>query len=116
MADMNDRSAYLARIASLYYQGKTEQEIADTLDIQAAEIAGLLAEARKTGVVEVTIHHPQRTSPELEEKLATAFSLKAVRVWVRENKPYPEMVQALGELAAEYFAGILQANSIVGIS
>ena len=116
MADTNDRSAYLARIASLYYQGKTEQEIADTLNIQAAEIAGLLAEARKTGVVEVTIHHPQRTSPELEESLTAAFNLKAVRVWVRENKPYPEMVQTLGELAAEYFAGILQEDSIIGIS
>ena len=111
------RTALLARVASLYYDyGKTQQEIAEEIGVTRSAVSRFLSEAREKGVVEIIVHTPWDTSPELEDALLKTFNLKAVRVLVREGKSYEEMLQGLGVLAAEYFNGILQDGMIIGIS
>jgi len=111
------RTTLLARVASLYYDhGKTQQEIAGEIGITRSAVSRLLSEAREKGIVEIIVHYPWKTSPELEEALLKTFGLKAVRVLIRENKSYEEMLQGLGVLAAEYFNGILQDGMVIGIS
>jgi DNA-binding transcriptional regulator LsrR (DeoR family) len=116
--DLDDeRSIYLARIASLYYDHKkSQQEIAEEFGVSRSAVSRLVTEAHKKGIVEVIVHYPWRTCPHLEQELVTTFNLKATRVLVREEKSYEEMVQGLGVLAAQYLDTILHDGMIVGIS
>jgi len=116
--DNNDsRLTYLSEVASMYYdQNMNQQEIADKVGITRSAISRLLTEARAKGIVEIIVHYPWRTVPELEQKLRAAFNLKEVRVLMRGNKSYDQMLEGLGVLAAQYFSGILQPKDVVGIS
>jgi deoxyribonucleoside regulator len=112
-----DRQAYLAHIASLYYDhGRNQQEIADELGITRSAVSRILTEAREKGIVEIKVHYPWRTSLELEKALLARFNLKAARVLITENKSYTEMLDGLGLLAAQYFMSVLSDGMIVGIS
>lgn len=117
MDNNEERLAYLAHIASLYYDhGKNQQEIADEIGMTRSAVSRLLTEARERGIVEIVVHYPWRTSLELEKALMARFNLKAARVLVRMNKSYPEMLQGLGVLAAQYFLSILGETNVIGIS
>ncbi len=111
------RLAYLARVASLYYDyGNSQQEIAEEIGVSRSAVSRFLTEAREKGIVEIIVHYPWRTSPDLEQALLSTFNLKAVRVLRRSNKSYQEMVQGLGMLAAEYLHSILSDGAVIGIS
>jgi deoxyribonucleoside regulator len=116
MADYQDRSELLARVASLYYDhNKNQREIASEIGVTRSAVSRLLTEARKRGIVEYIIHYPYRTSAELEKALIDTFNLKYVRVLIRQNRNLEEMVAALGILASQYFVSILPDLKIVGI-
>ena len=117
MADETERLSFLAKIASQFYdEGLSEAEIAAASGLPMAEVNALLAEAQEKGIVEVFVHYPWKTSPDLERKLKDTFHLKDVRVLVRENKNYDEVLQGLGTLAANYLNSIIQEKDIIGIS
>lgn len=117
MSNENERIAFLAKIASMYYeQGETEVTIAEKLEIPIMEISKILVEAREKGVVSVAVRRPWRTNPELEQQLKEKFNLKAARVLVRENKSYEEMLEGLGILASQFLNDLLEPDSIIGIS
>ena len=112
-----NRDEFLAHIASLYYdQNKTQQEISEVVGITRSAISRLLNEAREKGIVEITVHYPYRTIPELEKALLQRYNLKAARVLARGDKSVEEMVHGLGVLAAQYFSSLLKPDSIIGIS
>ena len=115
---LNDaRALYLAQIASLYYdQNKSQQEIAQEFGVSRSAVSRFLTEARETGIVEIIVHYPWRTSPELEQELISTFNLKAARVLLRQQKSYEEMLQGLGILASQYLDSILHDGMIIGIS
>jgi DNA-binding transcriptional regulator LsrR (DeoR family) len=111
------RREYLAQVACEYYdQNKTQQEIADRIGVTRSAISRLLTEARAKGIVEIVVHYPWRTSPELEAALVGQFGLKAARVLVRENKTYEETLKGLGVLTAQYFDAVVQEDSVIGIT
>ena len=111
------RVAYLAEVATKYYdQNKSQQDIADELGITRSAVSRLLTEARERGIVEIIVHYPWRTSVDLERALKELFPLKTVRVLIRGNKTYDEMVTGLGVLAAQYFTNVMKDTDIVGIS
>lgn len=113
----HDRLAYLAQIASLYYdQGKNQQEIAAQMGISRSAISRLLTEARQKGIVDIIVHYPWRTSSALEQALMNTFNLKGAQVLIREDKSYEEMLHGLGVLASQYLDTILRDGLIVGIS
>ena len=117
MSKSASRLAYLAKIASLYYdQEKTQQEIADEVGITRSAISRLLTEAREEGIVEIVVHYPWKTSRVLEESLTRAFALRKVRVLVSAEKAYQDMLQGIGVLAAEYLESVLHDDISIGIS
>lgn len=112
-----DRLAYLAKVASLYYdQGQTQQEISETIGVTRSAVSRLLTEARESGIVEVTVHYPWKRIIDLEQALMETFHLNAARVLRRDERSYEEMLGGIGKLAAEYLEDILAADSIIGIS
>lgn len=113
----NERVAYLAQIANLFYrEGKTEADIAAHLGLPVSEVAGLLNEARQLGVVSVDVRAPWKTDADLEERLKTEFHLKGARVLVRGNQTYEAMLKDLGLLGAQVFQAELKPDAVIGIS
>jgi deoxyribonucleoside regulator len=113
----NDRLELLAEVATLYYEeGLTQEEIAHELDISRSNISRLLAEARRKGVVQITIHYPWKTVPSLQTALVERFGLTAARVLVAANRSYDQLLPGLGTLAARYLEGILPQRGVLGIS
>jgi DNA-binding transcriptional regulator LsrR (DeoR family) len=111
------RATYLAEIASLYYDhDNSQEEIAQQFGISRSAVSRLLTEARDKGIVEIIVHYPWRTSPELEQALVSTFKLKAANVLVVANKRYEEMLQGLGVLAARYLDRIIDDGVSIGIS
>ncbi len=111
------RLIYLAKVASLYYDhGKTQQEIADELNITRSGISRLLTEAREEGIVEIKVHYPWRSSSEIEEMLRSSFGLRDARVLVRDNRSYDEVLAGLGVLAADYLQAMLTPTIRIGVS
>lgn len=107
----------LAEIASKYYdQNKSQKEIADEIGVTRSAVSRLLKEARKRGIVEIIVHYPYRTVPNLEMELITHFQLQSALVLSRENRSRQEMLTGLGALAARFFKGILKEDSLVAVS
>ena len=71
----------LVRAAWLYYvAGHTQEHTARILGISRVKAARLLAEARETGIVKISIEHRLSTMVEVEEHLRQRFSLSFCRV------------------------------------
>ena len=114
---MVERTELLAQVASLYYEDNlTQAEIARRIGTSRSTISRLLHEAREAGVVEITVHYPWKTSPEIRHDLIARFHLRQARVLVGRGRPYKEILRGLGVLAASYIESILVEDTIFGIS
>jgi len=114
---MTDRAELLAQVASLYYEDDlTQGEIARRVGTSRSTVSRMLQEAREAGVVEITVHYPWRTVPELEDALRTRFGLRQARVLLGRGRTYEEIVRGLGALAARYVEGTVRADTVLGIS
>jgi len=107
----------LAQVASLYYEDElTQGEIARRIGTSRSTISRMLDEAREAGVVEITVHYPWKTVPEMESALRGRFGLREARVLQSRDKPYEEVLRGLGALAARYLEDILNEGTVLGIS
>jgi len=114
---MTDRAELLAQVASLYYEDDlTQGEIARRVGTSRSTVSRMLQEARDAGVVEITVHYPWRTVPQLEDALRMRFGLCQARVLLGRECTYEEIVRGLGALAARYVEGVVHADTVLGIS
>ena len=114
---MTERTELLAQVASLYYEDDlTQGEIARRVGTSRSTVSRMLQEAREAGVVEITVHYPWRTVPELEDALRVRFGLRQARVLLGRGRPYEEVVRGLGALAARCVEAIVRADTVLGIS
>lgn len=112
-----DHEELLAHVASLYYEEDlTQAEIARRIGTSRSTVSRMLREARDAGIVEIIIHHPWRTVPELERELVRRFHLHQARVLQTRGKPYFEVLKGLGVLAARHIDDILADGMTFGIS
>ena len=71
----------LVRAAWLYYMaGHTQERTAVILGVSRVKAARLLAEARETGIVKISIEHRLAAMAEVEERLRLRFGLTLCRV------------------------------------
>ena len=114
---MTDRTELLAQVASLYYEDNlTQGEIARRVGTSRSTVSRMLQDAREAGVVEITVHYPWRTVPEIEDALRARFDLREARVLLGRGRPYGEILRGLGALAARYLEDIVRADTVLGIS
>lgn len=114
---MIERTELLAQVASMYYEDNLNQdEIARRIDASRSTVSRMLQEARKAGVVEITVHYPWKNVPEIETDLIARFRLRQARVLLGRGRPYQEILRGLGVLAARYIEGILVEGTVLGIS
>jgi DNA-binding transcriptional regulator LsrR (DeoR family) len=114
---MIERTELLAQVASLYYEDNlTQDEIACRIDTSRSTVSRMLQEAREAGVVEITVHYPWKTVPEIEDDLIARFHLRQAKVLLERGRPYEEVLHGLGVLAARYIESILIEGTTLGIS
>jgi DNA-binding transcriptional regulator LsrR (DeoR family) len=114
---MIERTDMLARVASMYYEDNlTQDEIARRIVTSRSTVSRMLQEARDGGVVEIIVHYPWKTAPELESDLIACFGLRQAKVLCGDERSYEEIVRGLGVLAARDIESILDEVSLLGIS
>jgi deoxyribonucleoside regulator len=101
----DERDHLLLRAATLYYeQDLTQQEVAARLHLTRWQVGRLLAEARRSGVVRIEIHHPRARARSLEAELVRRTGLSdAVVVPSAGDEVHTRSVvaAAAGELLAD---------------
>ena len=103
------------RIAWCYYGlGLTQQEVAARLGITRVRVNRLLAEARRRGVVRITINSKLAENLELEEGLKSAFGLAAASVVLAVGDER-NIAEVLGGVCAEAMEGTLQDDLTIGV-
>jgi len=105
---------FLLTVADLYYeQGLTQAEIGRKLETSRSTISRALQEAKRQGLVEITIHHELAQRSQLEHELQSLFNLKTVHILA---DPSEDIIDDLGKLAADYLTKHTQNNMILGMS
>lgn len=112
--DLEDAEV-LARIAESYYlRGMNQEEIATQFNISRSYVSRLLDRARVRGIVEISIHHPVRTDPILENELRRSFGLKECIVVVPPDGVDP--LRLAGEAGADYLCQVIKPEHTLGVS
>ncbi|RCK70683.1 DNA-binding transcriptional regulator [Desertihabitans brevis] len=86
------------RAARMYYLDEVNQaEIAAALQVSRPTVSRLLAEARRSGMVQITVHPPQQPEAGLAGRLATALGLRRAWVVPAAGADLAGLVPAVGE-------------------
>lgn len=114
MRTIDQNVALMSKVARLYYQhGLAHHEVADMLGLSRVKVTRLLAEARKTGIVEITIHGDEHLFVELETKLVELYGLK--RTWVGPSFNDARADTSLGALGAQAVSSLLPDAKTVAV-
>ncbi len=103
----------IAQVAWLYYVGNlSQQEVSAKLGISRFKVLRMLADARRLGMVRISVEHRTSHTLALADRLAKAFNLKEVQVApvpvAQDDFDYAR--KAVGILAAAYLARIVAGN------
>lgn len=98
------RATLLLEVARLYWdEGLGQQEVARRLGYSRPTVSRMLTEARRVGIVTVTVAHPIERLMSLEEQLVERYGIKEARVCENEDalSPGTSVCRSAGELLLE---------------
>ena len=106
----------MLQAARLYYEDYlTQQQIADELGVSRPTVSRLLTQARREGIVQITIKDPFARSEELEKQLVQSFNLRRAVLVAGEGLSGELLRRRLGFATAEYLQHNLAEGSRLGI-
>ncbi len=99
-----------------YYEGLTQVEIGAMMGISRFKVGRIIKEARKNGLISITINHPKTDLTEMEVKLAKKYKLQ--EVITVENKGYDDhsILDQVGSAGAEYLSNVIEHHKIFGVT
>lgn len=104
------------RIAWCYYGlGMTQQEIAARLGISRIRVNRLLAEARRRGIVRISITSKLAENVDLEERLKKRFGLADAEVVLGLTDDETELAEVLGAAACEPLTRHFRDGATIGV-
>jgi deoxyribonucleoside regulator len=107
----------MVSVARMYYQrGLKQEEIARRVKVSRASISLLLAEARRRGIVEITIRNPLEDHAELSRRLAAEFGLQRCIVAPTTIRETDILIDLTASRAAEIFDDEAKSGDTVGIA
>ncbi len=102
--------------AWLYYQDElTQSDIAEVLGVSRASIINYLHEARRTGVVKITLETEHYTAMRMAQQLASRYQLERCIVIPDDQGRRPTEVR-LGEAGAQLLSDVVTAGDMLGVS
>jgi deoxyribonucleoside regulator len=115
MREISDRD--ILKICYLYYkEEQTQEQISGAVGYSRFKISRILKEARKRGLVTVTIHDPMTYVTAIETELARKFGLdKAIVVRVNQFDDRSALDQ-VGWAAAQYLREIVTLYHVFGVT
>jgi len=107
----------MVSVARMYYQrGLKQEEIAKRVKVSRASVSLLLAEARRRGIVEITIRNPLEDHAELSRRLAAEFGLQRCVVAPTSIRETDILIDLTASRAAEIFDEEARSGDTVGIA
>ncbi|MGO1834460.1 MAG: sugar-binding transcriptional regulator, partial [Actinomycetaceae bacterium] len=102
----------LSDVARMHYDhGMTHREIAETIGTSRVRVTRMIAEARRTGIVEITVHGDSAPFPEEGAALAARFGLE--RAVVAPSLPeHARTRRSVALVAAELIAESLDRSEL----
>ena len=102
--------------AWLYYQDElTQSDIAEVLGVSRASIINYLHEARRTGVVKITLESEHFTAMRLGQQLCKRYGLQRCIVIPDDQGRRPAAVR-LGEAGAQLLSDLVVQGDMLGVS
>ncbi|MBC2886525.1 sugar-binding transcriptional regulator [Ochrobactrum sp. CM-21-5] len=104
-----------ARVVWQYFmEGRTQGEIAEALSTNRLRVNKIIAEARRSGLVTITLNSRLASCVELEQQLVSDFSLSHVSIVPTPEDP--ELIPVLlGQATADYLVHQLSTTKISGV-
>lgn len=113
----DDRDQLLADVSEMYYEeGLTQQSIARTIGVTRSAISRMLSEARRKGIVEISVRRPLRFDRRLEAALCERFGLEQARVIVWRKDDYNSLRRYLGIAAARTLKELISPSAVLGLT
>jgi DNA-binding transcriptional regulator LsrR (DeoR family) len=112
------RDELLTDVAEMYYLADRNQaEIARAIGVTRSAVSRMLAEARKKGIVDISVQRPLRFDPDLEAALRERFNLLGAHVlaWSGEDD-YDKLRRRLGRAAAGVLKELLRPSQSCGVA
>ncbi|WP_072386939.1 sugar-binding transcriptional regulator [Hyphomicrobium sp. CS1BSMeth3] len=109
------RPELVARICWYHFHdGQTQQQVAERVGLSRATINKVINDARRQGIVRISIDSPAAPCAELEERLRDKFSLRDVVV-VPSPADEDNVRHIVGIAAGEYISKILRQDEILAL-
>ncbi len=108
----------LSKISSMYYNQKyNQQEIADRLRLSRPKVSRMLKQARKQGIVQITVVTPNSNFVELENALEKKFGLKEAILVESDSDISADMIKRqIGSAAARYLDRTVNEGDVIGVT
>jgi len=107
----------IVSVARMYYQqGLKQEEIAKRMKVSRASISLILAEARRSGIVEITIRNPLEDNAELSRELCRRFGLARCVVVPTSLRDTETLIDLTATRAAQVFDEEVKSGDTVGIA
>ena len=107
----------IVNVARMYYeQGLKQEDIARKVKISRASVSLILTEARRKGIVEITIKDPLEDDTELSASLAREFHLQRCLVVPTSIRETDILIDLTASRAAEVFDEETRNGDTVGIA
>ena len=113
---MNDLQLTVSVARMYYQQGLKQEEIAKRVKVSRASISLILAEARRSGIVEITIRNPLEDNAELSRALCAQFGLARCVVVPTSIRETDILIDLTASRAAEVFDEEAKSGDTVGVA
>jgi len=111
----DQHQALLGKTARLYYEhGLTHQEVSEVLQLSRVKVTRLLAEARRTGIVEIRVHSDASPFSDLELQLEQRFMLDEAIIVPSIKAPELQR-DSLAIAVAGYLQRVLREGMVVAL-
>src|SRR5690606_25261910 len=101
MAASSDEQMQVRLVWRYYMEGRTQLEIGDMLSTNRSRANKIIAEARKSGLVTITLNSKLQACVELEQQLMAEFALNHVTIIPPPENP-TSIPALLGQATADY--------------
>lgn len=111
-----DEISLQVAVAQLCYQkGKTQEEIAEMLNISRPKVSRLLSQARDNGIVEIKVRNPIAQNVAIQEDLIRVFNLKDAVITPITVDRQEVIVPQIAQAAANYISNNLPEKAVLGL-